>query len=270
MQVSDKTAQFDLAKTISWYNVHQRTLQKRAMESCKDKPDTPQKIFVADCRPGKKEDGLKGVVPMAFDAFPPAAQERVTVQSVRIQGPAWFHRVTKPSMFHMTYHVAEALSPTAIFLSTAAHRHANDRWVTDVTLYDPPHGIVKSKSVRRLILQQASMRELAYSMVMPDLYDKRREIVLSNGSIVEARDCLIRGSPLFNTLPPISLRASSFCVNVSDWGKMLTALSENMCEAIAAYLLGFAYQPEGDSLVPFAGRDKMYWFVQEYLLAEGV
>ncbi len=204
--------------------------------------------------------------------FPLSALARSNIRSIRVMGSRWFHRESTPSNPKVTTDPTQALSPTAIVPSFISHDEENN--TSHIVLYAMDKGVVPLY-IQRIIHSQSLAHELAHGFVTRELYGTDDlTLALYNGARVDAFDYLCRIAEIITSSGPISHYASAYLVPGTnnlpeDPVQHLLGISENTVESIAALLLGFAFQPDGeDSLFPFSGtKEALHDHVCDYLEA---
>lgn len=211
-----------------------------------------------------------------LNLFPPSARSRFRVIRIEVLPALWFRDDSSDGEQKITTYVSRAISSTAIVPSSVAYidRHPQFGLSSMIRLFDlSPHGL--SEHVKRIIHAQGFVHGVAHALVMPELYcDNLPNLRLSGGRIVGGGEYLLGIQELVNGKHPISHYAGHFMENQKlkemPSPNTLTPLSEVWAEVIAAHLLGFAYQPNGDGFNPFAGREELRDYVDVFLHAERV
>lgn len=198
--------------------------------------------------------------------FPANARKRSILRKIVGQPPTWFHQDSTSEQPQPTTNVAEALSPTAIVPSYIDYTPWSELRVptADIWLYKIPKNAASEK-VRRLVLAEGFVHEVGHSIVQPALYIEDYKVKFPDGRIVNGLEAILHFAELAEQHPPISHYASTY----RGSSNVKTAISEEMCETIAAYLLGFAYcgdDSRGGN--PFIDRSEVKDFVRDFLNAK--
>lgn len=260
-QRGNKTSGLDMKETLAWYQgagVNMLPIQEGDLPY----PIENQSLIELS------ERELGGL----WALFPENAQKRSALRKVVGQPSAWFHKDSTSGQPRPTTNEAEALSPTAIIPSYIDYTP----WPkADIWLYKIPQQAAPEK-VRRLVLAQGFVHEIGHSIVQPALYVKKDyNLKFPDGEIVSGLEAMGQFAKLAEQHLPISHYASNyrgtnntFESDNPQYDKEI-AISEEMCETIAAYFLGFAYcgdDTKGKN--PFADRPEIRDFVRDFLDAE--
>ncbi len=212
-----------------------------------------------------------------FRLFPKNAMASSILRKVVGRPEAWFHRDSTLEQPRTTTKREEALAYTAIIPSFTDYSpwKGQKTPAADIWLYRIPSEAA-SKEVRRIVCAEGFIHEIGHTIIQP-LWEEGYKLRLSDGKRVEGFDVMFRFAELSEQHPPISHYASThrgddnkFESKNSEYN-VKTAISEEMCEAIAAYLLGFVYcgdDKRGKN--PFADRPEVEDIVKEILQAERV
>jgi hypothetical protein len=145
----------------------------------------------------------------------------------------------------------------------------------DIHLYKLPSAVLPK--VRKIVATEGVLHELGHGIVQPALYIEDYNLNFPKRGIVNGLDAMLEFAGLAEKHTPISHYASTYRGKDGKFESdnpsynVKTAISEEMCECIAAYFLGFAYCGEdkrGKS--PFADRPEIRNFVDDFLHAEKV
>lgn len=210
-----------------------------------------------------------------FALFPENARNRSILRKVVGQSPTWFHRDSTSEQPKPTTNEAEAMSPTAIVPSYIDYTPWDELEVptADIWLYKIPQNVASEK-VRRLVLAEGFVHEIGHSIVQPALYVGEHSLKFPDGKIVNGLEAMLHFAELAEKYPPISHYASTYRGSNNKFESdnpnyVKTAISEEMCETIAAHLLGFAYCGDNSrGKNPFADRPEVRDFVRDFLNAE--
>lgn len=214
-------------------------------------------------------------------AFPYQARERSVLRHIVGKPATWFHRnslVSKVGPFP-TKDPKEAISPTAIIPSYCNYR----RWVRtkkptcDIHLFDI-HALTVPSTVRYVVYAEGAIHEMAHSIVAPALYNTGDYMLLMpDGTKVGGNDWL---KDVFGAAAekhtPISHYAGTYRHRDGTFkrdkeGSAATAISEEMAESIAAFLLRFVFCHEKRRrLNPFRDRPEVWQMVSDFLHAKHI
>lgn len=221
---------------------------------------------------GLSERELGGLLSL----FPDNARKRSILRVVVGQPAAWFHQDSTSEQPKITTNPAEALSETAIVPSYIDYTPWNELRVptADIWLFKIPQTAVSPK-VKKLVLAEGFVHEIGHSIVQPALYVRDHTLKFPDGKIVNGLEAMLHFAELAEQHSPISHYASTYRGpnNKFESDKpnynVKTAISEEMCETIAAHLLGFAYcGNDSRGKNPFADRPEVRDFVRGFLNAE--
>lgn len=235
--------------------------------------------------------GVKYLQPSRYDflawwwRFPHQARERSVLRQIVGKPAAWFHRSSLVSEVGpiKTENPKEILSPTAIIPSYCDY----SRWqktntpTCDIHLFDI-HSLSCSHTVRRVIYVEGFIHEAAHSIVAPALYNDGDYLLhlpdgkTINGTVV-GNDWI---TTVFGTAAekhtPISHYAGTYrnrdgTFKRNSDGNIAIAVSEEMAECIAAFLLGFVFCHEKRRrLDPFRDRPEVWQMVSDFLHAKRI
>jgi hypothetical protein len=260
-----ETSGLDMEKTLEWYK-----------SSGVELPPIPEKDFTYPLENKEfielSDQELGGL----FSLFPESARSRSILRKVVGQPTTWFHRDSTSEQPQPTTNEADALSPTAIVPSYIDYTPWGELKVptADIWLYQTSQNVVP-ENVRKIILSEGFVHEVGHSIVQSALYIDDYTLRFPDGKLVNGLDAILHFAELAEQHPPISHYASTYrgINNKFESDKpnynVQTAISEEMCETIAAYLLGFAYcGDDSRGKNPFADRPKVKIFIRDFLNAE--
>lgn len=253
----------DMAGTIEWYGQNEATIMGRLPKST----NTPTGITVHGMLDTLTPAEIYGV----FRRFPTQARQRMIVRTVTMFDPLWFSKDSMPNAPKVTLNVQDAISETAIVPSFVQYTMDTTQWCGyggHIQLYTI-HETAATLAVRKIIHTQALCHELAHCLITPELREGCT-LMFPNETFHTVK-LFSDFSKLANRFGPISHYASAYCDKDGILLEKDTQLpiNEAMAEAITAYLLGFAYQPNSNGLHPFEGaRRKELWpLIYNYLHA---
>ncbi len=207
--------------------------------------------------------------------FPESARNRSILRKIVGKPTHWFHQDSTKEKNELTTIESEAISSTAIIPSYIDYTLWKELGVptADIYLYKIPSELA-SKDIRKIILSEGFVHEVGHSIVQPALYSMDYSLKFPDGRIVDGFTSILQFAEMAENHPPISHYASNYRGDNNkfenkDPRTTKTAISEEMCETIAAYLLGFAYC--GDDFRgknPFADRAEIKDFIKDFLSAE--
>ena len=259
---------FDMGKTIEWYLSSRPVLPVIRTDSDLPHPIENQHLI------GLSAGELGGL----WNLFPEQARARSIMRKVVGQPATWFHRDSASGKPVPTTSIAEALSPTAIIPSYTDYGPWRESGTpaADVWLYEIP-AAAAPPYVRRLILAEGFIHEVGHTLVQLALYADGHALQFRRRHVA-GLDALCSFAKLAERHPPVSHYSSAyrraenrFAGDGLDQTRK-TAISEELCEAIAAHVLGFAYCGDDvwgrDHFNPFGDRPEIEDFVRDFLQAE--
>ena len=261
-----KTSGLDMGQTIEWYKSSGIRLPSTTLDKSLPRPIENQDFIELSDRE------LCGLLYL----FPENSRMRSILRKIVGQPATWFHRDSTGEKPVPTTNQEEALSPTAIVPSYTDYTPWDELKVptADIWLYKIQENAAP-KDVRRIILSEGFIHEIGHSIVQPALYVDEYILRFPDGRLVNGLEAILKFAELSEQHPPISHYASAYRGKNNKFESdkpnynINTAISEELCEAIAAYFLGFAYCG-GDSRGknPFADRPEIRNFVRDFLDAE--
>ena len=260
-----KTSGLDMRETLEWYK-----------SSGIEMPKIPEMDFFHSVENQELIELSEREMGGLFALFPENARKRSILRKVVGQSPTWFHRDSTSEQPKPTTKEAEAMSPTAIVPSYINYTPWGELKVptADIWLYQIPQN-ASPENVRKLVLSEGFVHEVGHSIVQPALYIEEHTLKFPNGKIINGLEAMLHFAELAEQHSPISHYASTyrgpnnkFESDKSNYN-VKTAISEEMCETIAAHLLGFAYcGNDSRGKNPFTDRPEVKDFVRDFLNAE--
>ncbi|MEK6899324.1 MAG: hypothetical protein AABW79_04485 [Nanoarchaeota archaeon] len=260
-----KTSGLDMRETLEWYK-----------DSGIEMPEINEMSFPYPIENGGlielSERELGGLLAL----FPENARRRLILRKVVGQPSTWFHGSSTNEQPRPTTNQAEALSLTAIIPSYIDYTPWTELKVptADIWLYKIPQNSA-SEEVRKIVLAEGFIHELGHGIVQPALYVKDHNLKFPDGKIVNGLDAMLHFAELAEQHSPISHYASTYrgLNNKFESDRpnynAKTAISEEMCETIAGYILDFSYcGNDARGKNPFADRLEIRDFVGNFLNAE--
>jgi len=260
-----KTSGLDMKETLEWYGSSGIEMLSMPEMDFSHPVENKELIELSEREMG----GL-------FALFPENARKRSILRKVVGQSPTWFHRDSTSEQPKPTTNEAEAMSPTAIVPSYIDYIPWGELKVptADIWLYKIPQNAASEK-VRRLVLAEGFVHEIGHSIVQPALYIGDHSLKFPDGKIVNGLEAMLHFAELAEQHPPISHYASTYRGPNNKFESdnpnynAKTAISEEMCETIATYLLGFAFCGDNSrGKNPFSDRPEVRDFVRDFLNAE--
>jgi hypothetical protein len=261
-----KTSGLDMRETLEWYKNSGVVLPTIVTDK-----NLPHSIE------NEELIGLsRGEVAGLFYLFPKNAQNRSILRKVVGQPTTWFHRDSTSEQPIPTTNKEEALSLTSIVPSYIDYTPWGELKVptADIWLYQIPHDAT-SEEVRKIVLAEGFIHEVGHSIVQPALYIEKHILKFPDGKLVNGLEAMLQFAELSERHPPISHYSSTYRGKNNKFESdnpnynVNTAISEEMCEAITAHFLGFAYSGnDARSKNPFADRPEVRTFVRNFLNAE--
>jgi hypothetical protein len=260
-----KTSGLDMRETLDWYK-----------NSGVEMPPIPKMDFSCPVENKELIELSEREMGALFTLFPENARRRSILRKVVGKSPTWFHRDSTSEQPKPTTNEAEAMSSTAIVPSYIDYTPWGELKVptADIWLYKIPQNAAPEK-VRRLVLAEGFVHEIGHSIVQPTLYVSDHSLKFPDGKIVNGLEAMLRFAKLAEQHPPISHYASTYRGPNNKFESdnpnynAKTAISEEMCETIAAHFLGFAYCGDNSrGKNPFSDRPEVRDFVRDFLNAE--
>jgi hypothetical protein len=259
-----KISGFDMRKTLEWYDNSEIEIPPSSGMDFPYPVENQELIELSAIEMGN-----------LFALFPENARKRSILRKVVGQPSEWFHRDSTSEHQTTTTNESEAIASTAVVPSYIDYTLWIEQKVpsADIFLYKISEAVASEK-VRKLVLTEGFVHEIAHSIVQPAMYILDYDLKFPDGKIVNGYDAMLHFAKLAEQHPPISHYASTYRspnnkFEGDNLKKVNTAISEEACETIAAYLLGFAYC--GDDLRgknPFADRPEIKDFIEDFLNAE--
>lgn len=262
-----KTSGLDMRETLDWYK-----------SSGIKMPPIPEVNFPYPIENQELIELSERELGGLFALFPENARKRSILRKVIGQAPTWFHRDSTSEQPKATSKESDALSPTAIVPSYIDYTPWGELKVptADVWLYKIPQNAAPEK-VRKLVLAEGFVHEVGHSVVQPALYVDDHSLKFPDGRIVNGLEAILHFAELAEQHLPISHYASTYRGPSNKFESdnpsynVKTAISEELCETIAAYLLGFAYCGDNSrGKDPFSDRPEIRDFVRDFLNAESL
>ncbi len=264
--MADYNSGLDMRKTLEWYNTSGIKLLP-----CPNDKHLPYPLEDRDLieLSGREMGGL-------FYLFPERARKRSILRKVIGQPASWFHRDSTSEQPVSTTNQADALSPTAIIPSYIDYTPWGELKVptADIWLYGISHGAAPEE-IRKIVLSEGFIHVVGHSIVQPALYVDDHTLRFPDGKLVNGLEAMLLFAELSEQYPPISHYASTYRGRNNKFESdkpnynVKTAISEEMCETIAAHLLGFAYRGDDSrGRNPFSDRPEVRSFVIDFLNAE--
>ena len=260
-----KTSGLDMRKTLDWYK-----------NSGVEMPSIPEMDFSHPVENQELIELSEREMSGLFALFPENARNRSILRKVVGQPPTWFHKDSTSEQPKPTTNESDAISSTAIIPSYIDYTPWGELKVptADILLYKIPQNAASEK-VRQLVLAEGFVHEIGHSIIQPALYVDDHSLKFPDGKIVNGLEAMLHFAELAEKYPPISHYASTYRGHKNKFESdnpnynVKTAISEEMCETIAAYLLGFAYCGDNSrGKNPFTDRPEVRDFVRDFLNAE--
>lgn len=258
-----KKSGLDMDETINWYKIAGINIPPIVEK------DFPYPIENKNLI-GLSESELGGLLSL----FPENSRKRSILRKVVGQPSAWFHKDSTKEKPQPTRNQAEALSPTAIIPSYIDYAPWNELKTpaADIWLYEIPKNAA-SDEIGRIIAAEGFIHEVGHSIIQPAISEEDYNLKFPDGTIINGFEAIMHFAELAEQHDPISHYASTYRGpnNKFEGDNAITAISEEMCETIAAHLLGFAYRnndQKGND--PFADRLEIKDYIKKFLNAERI
>ncbi|KKR99012.1 MAG: hypothetical protein UU49_C0012G0002 [Candidatus Magasanikbacteria bacterium GW2011_GWC2_41_17] len=209
--------------------------------------------------------------------FPEAARKRSVLRRVEGKPATWFHHDSPVSEIgpFITTEPTDALSLTALVPSYTKYRRfkKSGRLVCDIHLFNI-HSLTCPPSVQHIVHAEGFVHEVAHSIIAPAFYNVGHQLKLPSDEIVDGFDWLAavfgnaaeKYSPISHYAGVYRNADLSFRNNE---GNLLTSISEEMAECVAAHLLGFVFCCDARRRFdPFRDRPEIKQLVHDFLHAE--
>jgi hypothetical protein len=259
-----QTSGLDMGQTLEWYRTSGVGLPQ--IPSDKQLPvENPDLIALSSRDLGS-----------LLSLFSKNAIERSILRKIVGMPATWFHKDSTSEKPVPTTKQEDALTPTAIIPSYTDYTPWGELKVptADILLYQLPRNAVP-EDIGKLVLSEGFIHEVGHTIVQPAMYVSNHDLKFPDGKIVNGKDAILQFANLAEQHLPISRYASFYRGKdnkfESDNPKYdpRTAISEELCETIAAYFLGFAFcGDDARSRNPFADRPEIKDFVKDFLNAE--
>ncbi|MEK7644072.1 MAG: hypothetical protein AAB390_02095 [Patescibacteria group bacterium] len=258
-----ETSGLDMGATIEWY-------RNSDIELPRDHANLENPIENGDLIE-LTEAELGGL----FFLFPENARRRSILRKIVGRSATYFDRDSTGDKPITTNDAKRALSPTAIVPSHIDYTPWTESGTpaADIFLCQIPEDI--PEKVRRIIISEGFVHEVGHSIVQPAIFVEEYNLRFPDGRIVSGFDAILQFAEMAENHSPISRYASTYRGENNKFESdqpgynVNTAISEEMCETIAAYLLGFAYCGIDErSKNPFADRPEIKDFIRDFLNAE--
>ena len=252
----------DMAGTIEWYASSGVALPK--LPRGRHEIPVIDRQYLADVRITDFGD--------MFLIFPENARKRSIIRHIVGKPVTWFHKDSATGNIRTTTGRADALSPTAIVPSYTDP----EEWIKtgkpslDVWMYQLPVEI--PRDIRRIITAEGFIHELGHGLTGPAFYTDNN-LRMPDGRTMSGKAYLELFAEAAEGLPPISHYASFYRKNgkfADQDGDYRVAVSEELCESIAAYFLGFAYTGDSRGTEPFRDRPAVRALVKDFLHASQI
>ncbi len=267
-----KVSGFDMGPTIQWYEANLEMFTARL--------PMPVQYFAGPPRFYLEDPHGLHVLTLAdiqgvLAVFPLKARNRMLINKITFDRSVWFTQASTKEKPVPTLDIAKAISATAIAPSKVDVENLPPRFWSRFRMNPVLFQIqdLVAPEIRRIIHLEGLAHELAHSIVNVEMWNSDNCRLVSdqvgNKSIFEF---ISEAEAAINSAPPISHYAGAYFDPVTGQlpPNSLVGIAESLAEAIAAYLLGFAFRTDGDGLSPFVGRDSLYEIVKWYLNAERV
>ncbi|MBI5022952.1 MAG: hypothetical protein HZC05_02190 [Candidatus Magasanikbacteria bacterium] len=264
----------DMARTLRWYEDKQQRLLEMIPFAISSREKIPCSLRHAKFLQLTRRD-----LTALWLLFPEEARRRSILRRIDGKPATWFHRDSLASEIgpFTTVKPAEALSLTALVPSYTKYRRfkKSGRLFCDIHLFNI-HSLTCPPAVQHIVHAEGFVHEVAHSIIAPAFYNNGYLLKLPSGEIVNGFDWLgmvfgniaEKHSPISHYAGVYRNAEHSFKKNA---GNLLTSISEEMAECIAALLLGFVFcHDKWRQFDPFYDRPKIKQLVHDFLHAEHI
>jgi hypothetical protein len=260
----------DMKKTIEFYrsipDIARARLEKLVKGKGESSEDFAQRgIYIND------PEGHLTLTPSEIygiiNSLPETYRQRISINGIHGQAPLWF----KSENLGVTTDKSEAQTPTSIVPSYISH--ATPEEAQRIVLF----GLEDIEpEVARIIHAEGLIHELAHTANFPgntgdynEILDRGIQVELSKDRTQPLEEVILDFANLMEGSNPISIYSSHYWNNPNgeiQTNDLILAISEELSESIAAYLLGFAMTPDPEKrLTPFTDRPKIKRFIKDLL-----
>lgn len=283
-----RTSGLDMAPTLRWYGEQwQILMEKLDDDSIRVSPNGEKMPF--PLRGTRHLQMSKNEMTALWLRFPEPARNRSVLRRIVGKPAAWFHHASLASEVGPipTEDPKDALAPTAIIPSYCDYRRwRKNRPSCDIHLFYI-HPLTCDEAVRYIVHVEGFVHEVAHSIIAPALYIDNYRLIMPNGQSINGRVWLLdvfgraaeKHLPISHYAGVYRRRDGTFKLDRRD--SRATAVSEEMAECIAAYLLDFVFCPRrritcghlylfnyGRRFSPFNDRPEVRQMVSDFLDAE--
>lgn len=269
-QKANDLSGFDLKPTIDFYTAYQDYILPKL-------PSPSQKPLGFQIKNAEHIHMPPGEIKAGLDLFPPVFYSRTRLHGGSIIGipETYFSKDSALGKPAVTYDVKEAIAKTAIATAYAyAYMNENGKSVSDIGFARIPD--IVPAPVRKIIHAQGLLHEATHTMTTPLLTGAGRSLRLPDGEVIKGDEFIMkRFASIAEKYSPMSHYASAYRKPGQKFSEIPSdirrlAVEEELCESVAAYLLGFVFcddEPERN-FDPFRGREEMRSLLASYLSAE--
>ncbi len=263
--VNPNESPLDMASTLEWYRQNKEELLSLLPEPGTSMPSVPLKnlehFYVSPFE-----------MQSLIELFPDSARSRSYLDSIEGNVRFYFHKDSTPENILPTVNVVDAISPTAFvpgYTETRRNR-ATGEFYGIIKIYEIPTD--DDIDLKKIVQTQAFVHEFAHTIIHPIKFSDSYYLKLPDGEVVEGGLLLDRFKSLMDQSTPFSFYSKSGRdAAINNEKEKITAVDEELSEAISAYLLGFIFSENVDRRMdPFMDRPVIREFVRNFLLAERV
>lgn len=257
-----KESGLDMQGTLDFYESKKQILNERIPRSDKEieLPIEGRRFILLS------DEQISGVL----QRFPEQARARSCAKEIEGAPSKWFKK-TEDGSQQPTDLPSEALSQTAIIPSYVAFDN-RDTLTASIKLF-AIQKLCCSREVAEIVATQGLIHEYAHTIITPMLYSTEYPLRLENGEMIDGFDLAMKYADAVDGKGPISHYASFFRDENRKFktdADPLQPISEDLAEAVAAYILGFVYTKDGDPMKPFEGREDAERIISDILYAEKI
>ncbi|CAN5141770.1 hypothetical protein BH09PAT1_BH09PAT1_0070 [soil metagenome] len=188
----------------------------------------------------------------------------------------YFARDSTPGDIRVTDKVEEALSPTA-FATAYADSNTDENGIVSCHIGLAKLPDIIPTDVKKIIQSHAIIHEGTHSITSHLLENETLKIKLPSGEVISGKKCIERIALVAEKYRPMSHYTSGYrkadqLFNDLPESERTLAMEEELCEMVAAHLLGFVFAEDDlqRQFEPFKGREDLVPLIEDFLKAEEI